>query len=257
MRICSIDVPDTIEYSSFSFATPGYKHDDALSEEAVCTMKKYAGTCSSNPRELLMDLQSLFSKENIEESDPHDGLAFSSAESPGDESIDVKQQVEVHLGSNPSQLESTDLLDELIGCSKTEVLHQGHKGLCREGREEQVASGPFTNDIVEAAATRYIENEPVLLPSEERSNLKDGQLNSKQESPIVMEFSLNFNKDVDVTRSIMDIVDQRTPSGSALPEDCRTDHNLQREVLDGCSVESSLQGSTMFTNKIDSGVAGQ
>ena len=45
MRICSIDVPDTIEYSSFSFATPGYKHDDALSEEAVCTMTKYAGTC--------------------------------------------------------------------------------------------------------------------------------------------------------------------------------------------------------------------
>ncbi|XP_039835739.1 uncharacterized protein LOC120696801 isoform X9 [Panicum virgatum] len=248
-----VNGPDTIENSSFSFATPGYKHDDALSEEAVRTMKKYAGTCSSNPRELLMDLQSLFSKENIEGSDPHHGLAFSSAESPGDESIDVKQQVEVHLGSNPSQLESTDLLDER---SKTEVLHQGHKGLCSEDSEEQVASGPFTNDIVEAAAARYIENEPVLLPSEERSNLKDGQLNSKRESPIVMEFSLNFNKDVDVTRSIMDIVDQRTPSGSALPEDCRTDHNPQREFLDVCSVESSLQGSTMFTNKIDSGVAG-
>ncbi|XP_025806017.1 uncharacterized protein LOC112884714 isoform X3 [Panicum hallii] len=200
-----VNGPDTIENSSFSLATPGYKHDDALSEEAVRTMKKYAGTCSSNPRELLMDLQSLFSKENIEESDLHDGLAFSSAESPGDESIDVEQLVEVHLGSNPSQLESNDLLDELIGCSKTEVLHQGHKGLCSEDREEQ-----------------------------------------KLESPIVMESSLNCNKDVtnsSINGSVVDIVDQRTPSGSALPEDCRMDHNLQREFLDGCSVDSGVAGT--------------
>ena len=115
---------------------------------------------------------------------------------------------------------------------------------------------------METAAAKYIESGAVLLPSEERSNLKDGQLNSKQENPIVMGSSLNFDKDVDVTNtsfneSIVDIVDQRTPSGSALPEDCRTDHNPQREFLDVCSVESSLQGSTMFTNKIDSGVAGQ
>uniref|UniRef100_K3YEU3 SAP domain-containing protein n=1 Tax=Setaria italica TaxID=4555 RepID=K3YEU3_SETIT len=238
-------------------ATPGYKHEGALSEEAVRTMKKYAGTCSSNPRELLMDLQALFSKENIEESDSQDGLAF--AESPGDESIDVKQQVEVHLGSNLSQFESTHLLDGLIGCSKTEVLHQGHKDGCSEDREEQVASGPCANDIVEAAAARYIESGVVLLPSEETSNLKDGQLNPKKESAIVMESGLNCSKDVTNTSdngSVVDIVGQRTPSGSGLPEDYRTDHNLQQEFLDGCSVESSLQGSTISSKKIVSGVAG-
>ncbi|XP_022683983.1 uncharacterized protein LOC101770487 isoform X2 [Setaria italica] len=248
---------DTIENPSFNLATPGYKHEGALSEEAVRTMKKYAGTCSSNPRELLMDLQALFSKENIEESDSQDGLAF--AESPGDESIDVKQQVEVHLGSNLSQFESTHLLDGLIGCSKTEVLHQGHKDGCSEDREEQVASGPCANDIVEAAAARYIESGVVLLPSEETSNLKDGQLNPKKESAIVMESGLNCSKDVTNTSdngSVVDIVGQRTPSGSGLPEDYRTDHNLQQEFLDGCSVESSLQGSTISSKKIVSGVAG-
>ncbi|CAL4911419.1 unnamed protein product [Urochloa decumbens] len=250
---------DTIDNSSFTLATPGYKHEDALSEEAVRTMKKYAGTCSLNPRGLLMDLQSLFSKENIEESDPHHGIAFPSAESPGDESINVKQRVEVHLGSNMSQLESTDLLDELIGRSKTEVPHQGHKDGINEDREEQVASGPCTNDIVEAAAAKHIEIGAVLLPSEERSNLKDGQVNPKQESSMVMESGFNCNKVVTSTSdngSGVDIVGQRTPSGSGLPEDYRMDDNLQNESLDGCSVEPSLQGSTMFGKKIVSGVAG-
>ncbi|KAF8657849.1 hypothetical protein HU200_059659 [Digitaria exilis] len=158
------------------------KHDGALSEEAVRTMKKYAGTCSSNPRELLMDLQSPLSKEKIEGSISHDGLAFPSAKSSGNESVDVEQRVEVHLGSNMSQLESTDLLDELIGCSKTEMLHQGHNDRCSEDREEQVA--------------------------------------------------------------VVDIVGQRTPSGSGLQEDYCTDYNPQQDFLDGCSVESSLQGST-------------
>lgn len=50
MFICSNCVPDAIE------------NEGALSEEAAHTMKNYAGTCSSNPRELIMDLQSLFSK---------------------------------------------------------------------------------------------------------------------------------------------------------------------------------------------------
>lgn len=177
MCICSNDVPDT----SFSLATSS-KHDGALSEEAVRTMKKYAGTCSSNPRELLMDLQSPLSKEKIEGSISHDGLAFPSAKSSGNESVDVEQRVEVHLGSNMSQLESTDLLDELIGCSKTEMLHQGHNDRCSEDREEQVA--------------------------------------------------------------VVDIVGQRTPSGSGLQEDYCTDYNPQQDFLDGCSVESSLQGST-------------
>jgi hypothetical protein len=250
MHICSNDVPDIIENPSFSLATPCYKHEGALSEEAVRTMKKYAGTCSSNPRELLMDLQSLFSKENIEESDSQDGLAFT--ESPGGESIDGKQQVEVHLGSNMSQLESSDPLDGPIGCSNTEVLHQGLGG-CSEDREEQVASGPCTNDIAEAAAARYVESGVVLLPSEERSNLKDGQLKSEKES------GLNCSKgvtNISGSGSAVDIVGQRTPSGSGLPEDYCTDYNLQQEFLHGCSVEPSLQGSAVSLKKIVSGVAG-
>ncbi|CAN6325926.1 unnamed protein product [Urochloa humidicola] len=251
---------DTIENPSITLeTTPGYKHEGALSEEAVRTMKKYAGTCSSNPRVLLMDLQSLFSNENIEESDPHDGIAFTNAESPGDESIDAKQRAEVHLGSNMSQLGSTDLLDELIGHSKTEVLHQGHTDQISEDREGQVASGPCTNDIVVAATAKHIESGVVLLPSEERSNLKDGQVNPKQESSTVIGNVFNYNKDVTNTLdngSAVDIVGQRTPSGSGLPEDYCMDHNLQQESLDGCSVESSLQGSTMFGKKIVSGVAG-
>ncbi|CAN6349076.1 unnamed protein product [Urochloa humidicola] len=250
---------DTIENPSFTLATPGYKHEGALSEEAVRTMKKYAQTCSLNPRGLLMDLQSMFSKEDIEESDPHDGTAFPSAESPGDESINVKRWVEVHLDSTVSQLESTDLLDELIGHSQTEVLHQGHKDRISEDREEQVASGPCANDIVEAAAAKHMESGAVLLPSEERSNLKDEQVNLKKERSTVMESGFNCNKDVTNTSdngSVVDIVGQRTPSGLGLPEDYRMDHNLQKESLDGCSVESSLQGSTMFGKKFFSGVAG-
>ena len=40
----------------------------------------------------------------------------------------------------------------------------------------------------------------------------------------------------------MAVVGERTPSGSALPEDYPKDHYPRQELLDGFSVESSLQG---------------
>ncbi|XP_066356443.1 uncharacterized protein [Miscanthus floridulus] len=231
------------------------ENEGALSEEATCTMKNYAGTCSSNPRELLMELQSLFSKGNTKESDPHDCLAFPSAENSGDESINVEQRVKVHHSSDLSHL------DELIGCSNTEMLRQGHNHKDRSNvdRVEQVASEPCTNDIVEAAATaKCIESGQVLPPSEERSNLNDGQLNPKLESPNIIVSGLNCDKDVCNTSdngSIVAIVGERTPSGSGLPEDYPKDHYPRQELLDGFSVESSLQG-TIFGKTIVSGVAG-
>ncbi|XP_062203004.1 uncharacterized protein LOC133905272 isoform X3 [Phragmites australis] len=248
----------TTRNPSFSLAIPDYKHEGALSEEAMRTMNNYAGTRSSNPRELLMELQSLFSKENIKESDQHDGLAFPSAESRGDESTNAEQRVYVHLGSKLSQLESTDLLDEPIGCSSNEVLHQGYKDRCNEDREEQVASGPCTDDIMEVATAKYIESGVVLLPAEERSNLKDGQLSSKLEGERVMEAGLNCNEDVSNTSdngSVTGIVGKSTPSGSGLPKDS-TDHYQRQELLDGFSVETSLEGSAMFGEKIVSNVGG-
>jgi hypothetical protein len=234
-------VPDAIE------------NEGALSEEAACTMKNYAGTCSSNPRELLMELQSLFLKGNTKESDPHDGLAFPSAENSGDESINVEQRVKVHHSSDLSHL------DQLIGCSITEVLRQvhNHKDRSNVDRVEQVASEPCTNDIVEAAATaKCIESGLVLPPSEERSDLNDGKLNPKLESPNIIVSGLNCDKDVCNTLdngSIVVIVGERTPSGSGLPEDYPKDHYPRQELLDGFSVEPSLQGTISSTV---SGVAG-
>ena len=72
-------MPGTIGNPSFSLATPGRGHEGALSEEAVCKMKKYTGTCSADPRHLLMEMQSLFSEGSTEKSDSHD-VAFSSSE---------------------------------------------------------------------------------------------------------------------------------------------------------------------------------
>lgn len=259
MFLCSNDVPYAVENPSITLAAPDYKHEGASSEEAVRTMKNYSGTCSSNPRELLMELQSLFSNENIKESDPNDGLALPSAENSGYESINVEQRVKVP-GSNLSQLGSADPLDEPIGYSKTEVLHlrHNHKDHSNEDKVKQVASEPCTDGFVEAAAAaKYIERVVVVLPSEERSNLNDGQLNSKLESPSIMESGLNCDKDVCNTldNGSVVVVGKQTPSGSALPEDHPTDHYLQQEPLDGFSVESS-QG-TIFGKNIVSGIEGQ
>jgi hypothetical protein len=125
---------------------------------------------------------------------------------------------------------------------------------------EQVASEPCTNDIVEAAAAaECIESGLVLLPSEERSNLNDGQLNPKLESPTSMGSGLNCDKYVCNTLangSVVVVVGERTPSGSGLPEDYPKDQYPRQELLDGCSVESSLQG-TIFRKKIVSAVAGE
>lgn len=82
-------MPGTIGNPSFSLATPNYKHEGALSEEAVCKMKNYTGTCSADPRHLLMELQSLFSEGSIEKIDPHDDLAFPSAERGRNEPVDT------------------------------------------------------------------------------------------------------------------------------------------------------------------------
>uniref|UniRef100_A0A0A9CM46 Uncharacterized protein n=1 Tax=Arundo donax TaxID=35708 RepID=A0A0A9CM46_ARUDO len=206
-----------------------------------------------------MELQSLFSKENIREFDRHDGLAFPSAESRGDESTSVQRRIKVHSDSNQSQLESTDLLDEPIECSSTEVLHQGHKDRCNEDREEQVASGPCTDDIMEAATSKCIGSGVMLLPAEERSNLKDGQLNSKLVGTKVMESGLNCNKDVSKTSdngSLASIVGKNSPSVSGLPKDSSTDHYLRQELLDGFSVERALESSAIFGEKIVSNVGG-
>ncbi|XP_066357599.1 uncharacterized protein [Miscanthus floridulus] len=171
------------------------------------------------------------------------------------ESINVEQRVKVHHSSDLSHS------DELIGCSNTEMLRQGHNHKDRSNvdRVEQVASEPCTNDIVEAAATaKCIESGQVLPPSEERSNLNDGQLNPKLESPNIIVSGLNCDKDVCNTSdngSIVAVVGERTPSGSGLPEDYPKDHYPRQELSDVFSVESSLQG-TIFGKTIFSGVAG-
>ncbi|XP_062203939.1 uncharacterized protein LOC133906156 isoform X2 [Phragmites australis] len=176
-----------------------------------------------------------------------DAVPSSSLHAPANDNDDVC------LGSTLAQLESTDFLDKMIGCSNTEVLHRGHKDRCNEDREEQVASGPCTNDIMEAATAKYIENGVVLLPAEERSNLKDGQLNSMLEGTKVMESGLNSNNDVSNTSdngSVVGIVGKKTPSGSILPKDSPTDHYLRQELFDGFSVETSLEGSAILGEKI-------
>ncbi|KAJ1264909.1 hypothetical protein BS78_08G037600 [Paspalum vaginatum] len=246
---------DAIDSPSSSFATPGYKHEGGLSEEAMRTVKIYAGTRSSNPRGLLMELQSMFSKESIEESDPNDGLASPNAEISGDESIDAEQRTKVHLDSNLSQLEPTDLSDELTGCPDTRVLHHGHKERCRDDRVEQIASRVCTNDIVEAAAAaKNTESGLMLLPSEK----EDEQLNPMLEGPKVIGDGLNHNNDVSSTvesGSVMLTASKRTPSRSSLPEAYTMDQCPQQELFDGFSEESSLQ-ATISRKEIVSGVEG-
>lgn len=219
---------DAIE-NPITLATSGYKHEGALSEEAVYTKKNYAENSS---------------KENINESDPHDSLVFSTAENSADE-----QLVKVHLGSNLSQLGLTDLLDGPIGCSNTDVLCQcdNHKNQSNEDRVEEVEA---------VSAAKYIESELVLHPSEERSNLNNEQLNTKLESPNIMGSCLNCDNDVCNTsdNGSVFVIGKRTPSG--LPEDYPKDSDLQQPVLDSFSVDSSFQDN-IFGKKTVSGVAGQ
>ncbi|TVU51008.1 hypothetical protein EJB05_02410 [Eragrostis curvula] len=210
---------------SCCLATPDYGHKGVLSKEVVHTMKKYIGSCPSNPRELLMQLQS-FSKENIEDPDL-DTFTFHISGRRGAESTDAEQQV------------------KSIRCSNTDMLHQGHKDQC-------------TNDINPATIVKYIESEEELLTLEQRQYLRDGGLNLMLEGTQTVEAGLNSNKGV---RDILGsgsacIVGKRTPSGPCLPKFSSRDHHIQHELLDDLPMDKSLEGSSMFGDKCDSRVGG-
>ncbi|KAL6905567.1 hypothetical protein ACP4OV_003168 [Aristida adscensionis] len=229
-------------------------HCGSSSEEAVHRMKNYA-TCLANPKQLLMELQSPYSNENVKDSDSHDGLASPCPERGGDESTvcHVEQQVSVPLGFNLSQLESTHVLDVSVRCLDTEVLHQGHKHPCNKDKEKQVASTSCTSDMVDVATARYIESGVAPLLAE-ISNSKDGQLNIVLEGSEPVQSGLKRDK---VVSNILDsgsaasIVGKRNPCGSSLPEDCSTDHYLEQEISDEFSMEKSPEGFAMFGDKSD------
>jgi hypothetical protein len=172
------------------------EHKCVLFEEVEHRMKNYVGTCPSNPKELVMEMKSMSSKENIEESD-RDNLALPISGFRGDESSVVEQHINLHSGSIPSYLESNDFMDGSILCSNMEVPHQGHNNRCNgDSTEEQVASKPCTYDTTESINVNYIESEVDLLPVEQRSELQGRQLNSVLESAKVVESSPSSNKDV-------------------------------------------------------------
>ena len=89
------------------------------------------------------------------------------------------------------------------------MLHQGHNDQCSDD----------TEDIIEDASAKYIERGIVLLSGKGRSNLKDGELNSKLEGAKVVESSLYFNKDIDNILDSGSVAGEIAPSGSGLSKD--------------------------------------
>lgn len=130
-------MPDTIENPSFSLATPNYKHEDggALSEEEVCKMKKYTGTCSADPRHLLMELQSLFSDGSIEKFDPHDDLGLQSAERGRNEPVvcHIEKPVDTLVCSEPDTnqglCQDLSRAEEKESCISISVQHYESGGI--------------------------------------------------------------------------------------------------------------------------------
>lgn len=116
------------------------------------------------------------------------------------------------------------------------MLHQRHNDQCSNDTED-----------IEDASAKYIERETVLPSGKESSNLKDGQLNSKLEGSKDVESGLYFNKDIG---NIIDSVSvgEITPSGSVLSKDSSKEY--RQEVLDGFSMETSLDGSSTCGEKI-------
>jgi hypothetical protein len=107
------------------------------------------------------------------------------------------------------------------------VLHQGHNDQCSDD----------TEDIIEDASAKYIERGIVLLSGKERSNLKDGELNSKLEGAKV--------------GNILDsgsVIGEIAPSGSGLSKDSSKEYG--EKVLDGFSMQTSLDGSSACGEKI-------
>ena len=117
------------------------------------------------------------------------------------------------------------------------MLHQGHNDQCSDD----------TEDIIEDASAKYIERGIVLLSGKERSNLKDGELNSKLEGAKVVESSLYFNKDIGNILDSGSVAGEIAPSGSGLSKDSS---EYRQEVLDGFSMQTSLDGPSMCGEKI-------
>jgi hypothetical protein len=155
---------------------------------------------------------------------------------------------DVHLNSNVAQLDSADLSVELIGGSNTEVQQLSQKEHHIEETENQVASRPCTNDIMDAPTSKCIESGVMLLPAEGCENLKDGQLNSKLKGSQAVGSGCNYNKDVSKIiddGSITSIIGERNSPAFILPMDYPADHYLRHELLDDFSVEKSLEESAM------------
>jgi hypothetical protein len=119
----------------------------------------------------------------------------------------------------------------------TDVLHQGQNDQCSDD----------TEDIIEDASAKNVERGIVLLSGKERSNLRDGELNPKLEGAKVVESGLYFNKDIG---NIFDCgsVGEITPSGSGVSKDSSKEY--KHEVLDGFSMQTSLDGSSTCGEKI-------
>jgi hypothetical protein len=118
------------------------------------------------------------------------------------------------------------------------VLHQGHNDQCSDD----------TEDIIEDASAKYIERGIVLLSGKERSNLKDGELNSKLEGAKVVESGLYFNKDIGNILDSGSVIGDIAPSGSGLSKDSSKEYG--EKVLDGFSMQTSLGGSSACGEKI-------
>lgn len=123
-----------MENPSFSLATPDHKHECALPEETALKLKNHTGTCSADPKHLIMELQSLFSEGSIEKSDSHGDLVFPSAESGRNEPTvcHFEKLVDTLVSSEPDTYQGRchDLsrAEEKESCMSTSVPHNKSQG---------------------------------------------------------------------------------------------------------------------------------
>ncbi|XP_048529094.1 uncharacterized protein LOC125526736 isoform X5 [Triticum urartu] len=257
---------------SFDLAIPDFKHEGALSEEAVYSMKNDTESCSRDHRRSSIGLHHLFSQESFKGPDVHDDLVLPSTEDEDDSNTRhaekmVSSEPDSHQGS-PVDLSIVEEIKGLFSSERDDeqgFLSSGHKTgcigsarldssedcnlvkrdintevICKEEEKQELVPSSDTRTLHETSITDEPDEQKItLLQAAETSASADKQLSSELEEDEFKEH--NFSSE-----ETIGIFGVGSVKGNLfhLHEDSHTNPIQGKELPDNLSAPKSPEQST-------------
>ncbi|XP_037435279.1 uncharacterized protein LOC119302336 isoform X3 [Triticum dicoccoides] len=257
---------------SFDLAIPDFKHEGALSVEAVYSMKNDTESCSRDHRRSSIGLHHLFSQESFKGPDVHDDLVLPSTEDEDDSNTRhaekmVSSEPDSHQGS-PVDLSIVEEIKGLFSSERDDeqgFLSSGHKTgcigsarldssedcnlvkrdintevICKEEEKQELVPSSDTRTLHETSITDEPDEQKItLLQAAETSASADKQLSSELEEDEFKEH--NFSSE-----ETIGIFGVGSVKGNLfhLHEDSHTNPIQGKELPDNLSAPKSPEQST-------------